>query len=141
MGIIQSAINQMIGTVGISAGLISKQKKQADIKKEEKIAEEAYTTAEKKLAESESTLHSRSGHKQYQEVLDLNKEAQSLLKRTGLSSEKEKRLSELVKKEEEFELRRKKALERVAKSQESKRKQREESQKFFELFTQGGLYK
>jgi hypothetical protein len=140
MGIIQNALNQMIGTVGIATKLMPNLEKQSAIKQ----AEKAYNVDEQKLAEAESSIHGRSGHKQYQNVIDANKQVQASLaqaQRLKPTLNRSQRLDILKRNAEELELRRKDALESVAKRQEAIKKQKEESKKFAEMFTEGGLYK
>lgn len=158
MGIIQNAFNQMLGTAAIATRLSPKyEQKVAEEAGKKQVATEtaarekaaghateAYNISEQKLAESEATLHGRSGHQQYGGVIEMNKQTQKSLERAQLynpTTEREQRLVELRDRAEELEQKRQKALQKVAKIQETKRKQEEERTKFFEMFTQGGLYK
>lgn len=158
MGIIQNAINQMIGTVGIAKRLspgyelkVAEQAGEKQVATEKAAREkaaahatEAYDISEKKLAEAEATLHGRSGENQYGGVLEMNKQTQKSLERAQLynpTTEREQRLGQLRDRAAELEEKRQKALQRTAQAQETKRKQKEQYETFRDLFTQGGLYK
>ena len=151
MGIIQNAINQAIGTAAVAARLSPEfEKRQAEkaahvqFETESKLREEAAATSVQaatnaldKYSQKEATLTNKSGHLQLESAISLNKEAQTAVERSLLynpTEEGQETLKKLQQSGADLEMRRQKALDRVAKRQETIRKQREGHESFVNTF-------